>query len=187
MEGLKTPVSVRWEVGKARTEGMGLHAATRVFGRAKNTILNWERRFAALHHILFLSSLAHEFLQVETAGDEASTTVRQHVPPDQSSGWTLCLRDRARRFSWALACGKKDRTLFQRAIQTLDRIARTTQDVRIFTDGERRYGNLLFAICDALVKNGKPGRPKQTLQRGVRFRIQHTGSPSQKTGRKRPT
>ena len=31
MEGLKTPVSVIWQVIKARTEGMGLHAATRTF------------------------------------------------------------------------------------------------------------------------------------------------------------
>ena len=43
MEGLKTPVSVIWQVLKARTEGMGLNAAARTFEKAKNTILAWER------------------------------------------------------------------------------------------------------------------------------------------------
>ena len=43
MAGLKTPVSVIWQVVKARTEGMGLNAAARTFEKAKNTILAWER------------------------------------------------------------------------------------------------------------------------------------------------
>ena len=55
--------------------------------------------------------------------------------------------DRASRFIWELDCGKKDRRLFQKAIKTLDKIARQTHDLSIFTDGERRYGNLLFEIC----------------------------------------
>jgi hypothetical protein len=71
--------------------------------------------------------------------------------------------DRASRFIWALACGKKDRKLLKQAIKTLDKIARQTHDLRIFTDGERRYGHLLFEICYELVKNGQPGRPKKTF------------------------
>jgi hypothetical protein len=43
---LKTPVSVIWQVLKARTEGMGLNTAARTFEKAKNTILAWERTFA---------------------------------------------------------------------------------------------------------------------------------------------
>ena len=46
LEGLKTPVSVIWQVIKARTDGLGLHAATRTFDKAKHTILAWERKFA---------------------------------------------------------------------------------------------------------------------------------------------
>src|SRR2546426_11214832 len=46
MEGLKTPVSVIWQVIKARTEGMGLNAAARTFNKAKNTILAWESKFS---------------------------------------------------------------------------------------------------------------------------------------------
>jgi hypothetical protein len=63
---------------------------------------------------------------------------------------------------------------------------RNTHDLSIFTDGERRYGNLLFAICCALVKNGKPGRPKKTLKRGVHVRMKNKGSQAHKRGRKRP-
>ena len=94
--------------------------------------------------------------------------------------------DRASRFLWAFDCGKKDRKLLKKAIKTLDKIARQTHDLRIFTDGERRYGHLLFEICYALVKNGQPGRPKKTFKRGVHVRIKKKGSQAHKKGPKRP-
>jgi len=171
MEGLKTPVSVIWHVLKARMEGMGFNAAARTFDKAKNTILSWERKFVALHQVLLLYALAHEFLESIIEGDEAYTKVQKNVPPDQSRGWTIWLMDRASRFIWVLDCGKKDRKLFKKAIKTLDKIARQTSNLHIFTDGERRYGNLLFEICHELVNNGKPGRPKKTCKRGVHVRI----------------
>jgi transposase-like protein len=186
MEGLKTPVSVIWQVLKARTEGMGLNAAARTFEKAKNTSLAWERKFRDLHQVLFLYALVHEFLALVIEGDEAYTKVQKNGPPDQSSGWTILLMDRASRFIWELDCGKKDRRLFQKAIKTLDKIARQTHDLSIFTDGERRYGNLLFEICYDLVNNGKPGRPKKTFKRGVHCRIKNKGAQAHKKGRKRP-
>ena len=88
---------------------------------------------------------------------------------------------------WALACGKKDRKLFQKAIKSLDSIARQTHDLSLFTDGERRYGHLLFEIGYELVHNGKPGRPKKTFKRGVHVRMKNKGSQAHKKGRKRPT
>jgi hypothetical protein len=94
--------------------------------------------------------------------------------------------DRASRFIWELDCGKKDRRLFKKAIKILDKIARQTHDLSIFTDGERRYGNLLFAICYELVKDGRPGRPKKTFKKGVHCRIKNKGSQAHKKGRKRP-
>jgi transposase-like protein len=186
MEGLKTPVSVIWQVLKARTEGMGLNAAARTFEKAKNTILAWERKFSDLHRVLFLYALVHEFIELVIEGDEAYTKVQKNVPPDQSPGWTILLMDRASRFIWELDCGKKDRKLFQKAIKSLDSIARHTHDLSIFTDGERRYGNLLFEICHELVKNGKPGRPKKTFKKGVHVRVKNKGSQAHKKGRKRP-
>ena len=186
MEGLKTPVSVIWQVIKARTDGLGLNAATRTFNKAKNTILAWERKFVDLHRVLLLYTLVHEFLAVVIEGDEAYTKVHQNVPPDQSLGWTILLMDRASRFIWALDCGKKDRRLFKKAIKTLNKIVRHTNDLSLFTDGERRYGNLLFEICYELVKNGQPGRPKKTFKRGVHVRIKNKGSQAHKKGHKRP-
>ena len=73
MAGLKTPVSVIWQVVKARTEGMGLNAAARTFEKAKNTILAWESKFVDLHRVLFLYALVHEFLALVIEGDEAYT------------------------------------------------------------------------------------------------------------------
>src|SRR3989441_1057619 len=101
MEGVKTPVSVIWQVLKARTEGMGLNAAARTFEKAKNTILAWESKFAELHQVLFLYAVVHEFLVSVIEGDEAYTKVQKNVPPDQSRGWTILLMDRASRFIWA--------------------------------------------------------------------------------------
>jgi transposase-like protein len=187
LEGLKTPVSVIWQVIKARTDGLGLNAATRTFDKAKNTILAWERKFVDLHRVLFLYTLVHEFLAIVIEGDEAYTKVHQNVSADQSLGWTILLMDRASRFIWALDCGKKDRRLFKKAIKTLNKIVRQTHDLSLFTDGERRYGNLLFEICYELVKNGQPGRPKKTFKRGVHVRIKNKGSQAHKKGPKRPT
>ena len=87
---------------------------------------------------------------------------------------------------WALDCGKKERKLLQKAIKPLDKIARQTHDRRIFTEGERRYGNLLCEIGHALVHNGKPGRPKKTCKRGVHVSSKNKGSQAHKKGRKRP-
>ncbi len=39
LEGLRTPISRIWTVLEARTEGMGLNAATRVFHVGKQTLL----------------------------------------------------------------------------------------------------------------------------------------------------
>ena len=186
MAGVKTPVSVIWLVLKARTEGMGLNAAARTCEKAKNTILAWERKFVDLQQVLFLYALVHEFFAWVLEGDEAYTQVQKNVPPEQSLGWTILLMDRASRFIWALDCGKKERKLFKKAIKTLDKIARQTHDLSLFTDGERRYGTLLFEICHELVKNGKPGRPKKTFKRGVHVRVKNKGAQAHKKGPKRP-
>ncbi len=186
MEGLKTPVSMIWIVIKARTDGMGLNAATRTFEFAKNTILSWERKFSDLHQVLFLYTLIHEIIGLIIEGDEAYTKVHHTVPPHESSGWTILLMDRASRFIWELDCGAKDRKLFKKAIATLEQIVNRTNDLSLLTDGERRYGNLLFEVCYEWVKTGKRGRPKKTRKRGIRLRIKNKGSQAHKKGRKRP-
>ncbi len=186
IEDLKKPLSLVWSVLHARTEGMGVNATARTFRISSNTVRDWEQRCADLKPVLFLYALAHEFLQVVIEGDEAYTKVAKNVPPDQSEGWTLLLMDRANRFIWTLECGKKNRHLFEQAIQTLEQIIQDSEDLTLLTDGERRYGNMLFEICWELIHNGKPGRPKKTLKKGVKVRIKNKGSQAHKKGPKRP-
>ena len=186
LQNLKTPISKIWEVINSRTEGLGLNATARVFRVAKNTIIDWENKFYDLHHTLFIYSISHCFLELVIEGDEFYTKVRKNVPPDESAGWTIVLMERAGRFIWELSCGKKDRSLFRKAVNTIEKLINQTGDLSLLTDGERRYGKILFEICYELIKNGKPGRPRKTLKKGVKVRIKNKGSQSRKRGRKRP-
>jgi hypothetical protein len=94
--------------------------------------------------------------------------------------------DRASRFIWELSCGEKETELFQMAMETLAQVIEQTDDLSLVTDGERRYGNLLFEICQEVVKTGRAGRPPTTLKKGVKVRVKNKGSQSAKRGRKRP-
>ena len=59
-----------------------------------------------------------------------------------------------------------------------------TGSLHLLTNGERRYGNLLFEICHELIRTGRPGRPKKLLPKGVRVRLKNKGS-QKGPGRKR--
>src|SRR5215212_11104067 len=61
-----------------------------------------------------------------------------------------------------------------------------TGDLTLLTDGERRYGSLLFEICSAVLRTGKRGRPKKTLRKGVKVRLKNKGSQRHKRGPKGP-
>jgi len=74
------------------------------------------------------------------------TRVKKNVAPDQSQGWTIVLMDRATRFLWEMHCGRKERKLFKHAMQLLCDVIQQTSDLTLLTDGERRYGSLLFEI-----------------------------------------
>lgn len=185
LQNIRTPISEIWKVLKSRTEGTSLNATCRVFDIAKNTLLDWERKFSSLHHTLLIYSMTHTFIQLVIEGDEFYTKVNKNVPAEQSSGWTIVLMDRASRFIWELSCGKKDRSLFENAIETLAELVVQTKDITLLTDGERRYGKILFEICHELLLTGKPGRPKKTLKKGVTVRVKNKGSQTHKKGRKK--
>ena len=120
------------------------------------------------------------------AGEEGETKGQPPVPPAQALGGTRGLRERASRGMGACDGGQKARRRFQKAMKTLAKIARQTHDLRLFPDGESRYGHLLFEIGNELVNNGKPGRPKKTFKRGVHVRVKNKGAQAHKKGRKRP-
>jgi transposase-like protein len=185
LEGLKSPLSLIINVLKSRSEGMGFNAVCRVFKISKNTLLDWERRFADLQGPLLIYALLHTFLTQLIEGDELYTKVEKNRPQEESEGWTVVLMDRASRFIWALECGKKGRDLFLSAIQTIIDIAAQTGDLTLVTDGERRYSLLLFEVCQELFYSGRRGRPRKVLRRGVRVRLKNKGSQSHRRGRKR--
>ena len=186
IQGIRTPIKEIWKVLNSRADGMSLNATCRIFEIAKNTLLAWERKFISLHHTLLIYSMAQTFIQSVIEGDEFYTKVAKNVPADQSSGWTIVLMDRASRFIWELSCGKKDRLLFEKAIETLSKLVAQTEDITLVTDGERRYGKILFEICHELLLTGKPGRPRKTLKKGVTVKVKNKGSQAHKKGRKKP-
>jgi hypothetical protein len=112
--------------------------------------------------------------------------INSNVCPDESQGWTVVLMDRATRFLWDMHCGRKDRKMFQKAMGLLCQVIQQTGDLTLLTDGERRYGSLLFERCRQALRTGKRGWPKKTLPKGVKVRLKNKGSQRQRRGPKRP-
>jgi hypothetical protein len=185
LAGLRRPLSFIAMVLDALNEGMGINAACRTFHVGKNSIKRWLKRLASVKETLLLYALCHQFLQQLIEGDELYTKVHHNEPPQECEGWTLVLMDRATRFIWELRCGEKERGLFEAAMQTLSQVIEQTEDLTLLTDGERRYGNLLFEICQEVLRTGQPDRPKKVLPQGDKVRTKNKGSQAHKRGRKR--
>src|SRR5438034_9788131 len=94
--------------------------------------------------------------------------------------------DRATRILWEVQCGRQDRAVLQQARRLLCHVIQQTCDLTLVTDGERRCGTLWFEICHQVLRNGKRGRPKKTLRKGVKVRLKNKGAQAHKKGRKRP-
>lgn len=160
-QGLKTNLSRIAEILAARSEGMGFNACCRAFKTGRSTLSNWENKFCKLKDVLLLYALCHNFLEQIIEGDELYTKVFKNKKPKDSEGWTIILMERATRFLWHMECGKPTKRLFKRAISVLEKVVNQSQSLTLITDGERRYGNLLFEICTETIKTGKRGRPKK--------------------------
>src|SRR5215203_1022393 len=76
--------------------------------------------------------------------------------------------------------------MFTKAMRLLCQVIEHTDDLTLLTDGERRYGGLLFALCSPARRNGTRGRPKKTLPNGVKVRLKHKGAQRHRRGPKRP-
>ena len=185
LEGLRRPLSLIITVLDALNDGMGINAVCRTHHVGKNSVHRWLDRFASVKQTLLLYALCHQFIQQLIEGDELYTKVNRNKPPCESEGWTIVLMDRASRFIWELCCGEKDRSLFKSAMEILSQVIEQTEDLSLLTDGERRYGNLLFEICHKVLRTGNPGRPKKVLPKGVKVRVKNKGSQAHKKGRKR--
>jgi transposase-like protein len=185
LEGLRTKVDEIILVIKSLNDGMSINAATRTFGFSKNTIKSWLKRLGSIKETLLLYALCQKFILQFIEGDELYTKVRKNTPAAESEGWTIVLMDRATRFVWDLQCGKKDQELFISAISVLAQLVENSEELVLFSDGERRYGNMLFELCHEIIRTGKRGRPAKTLKKDVVVGVKNKGSQNHKKGPKR--
>ena len=185
MAGIRVAISTIQLALSARAEGLSLNATCRLVHIAKNTLIAWESRFSGLKDTLLIYALIHQFYTLVIEGDEVYTRIGKNVPQDESLGWTIVLMERATRFIWEMQCGRKDRKLFLKALRTMNKLINRSGSISLITDGERRYGNILFEICQELVSTGKKGRPCKTLKEGVKVKIKNKGSQAHKRGPKR--
>jgi transposase-like protein len=79
MARLRTSVQVVSLALNVRTEGMGVRATGRCFGKSHSTILRWEERLAA--QIPQWSPPAPDQGDVTIEGDEVYTRVGENLPP----------------------------------------------------------------------------------------------------------
>ncbi len=186
MENLKTPISKIASAIRLRGEGLSLRATGRVLDSNKSTITKWENRFAAQKATLMLYVFCHQFVSLTFEGDELYTIVGKRTDQFESKGWTAVIMERASRFIVDQRCGKKDTALFKSVMKTVCGYVDNTEDLSFLSDGERRYGNMLFDLCSKVLQTGKRGRPSRTLPKGVRLRVKNKGDQKHKKGRKRP-
>ena len=139
-----------------------------------------------LKKTLLLFALTHLFLLQMIEGDELYTRVHNHIAPDESQGWTIVLMDLATRFLWEMQCPRKKRKFFQKAMRLLCEVIQQTGDLTLLTYGERRYGNLLFALCSEAQRNDKQEHPKKTLPKDVKVLLKNKKSQRHKRDPKQP-
>ena len=186
MAHLKAPISKVASVLRIRSEGMALRATARVFGMHKKTVTGWEERFAEQKAPLMLYAVCHEFISLTFEGDELYTIIGKRGEASDSEGWTAVIMERTSRFIVEQRCGKKDAQMFQSVMNTVAAYIEQSEDVTFLSDGERRYGNILFTLCAEVLRDGKRGRPPKTLPLGVKVRVKNKGSQGSKPGPKRP-
>ncbi|MGB5063517.1 MAG: hypothetical protein WBQ37_07120 [Candidatus Competibacter sp.] len=160
MHGLKTPISQVVTALRLRGEELGPRATARILGTHKNTIAEWERRFAGMKPTLMFYGLCHAFIPLTFEEDEIDTGVGQRVDPVESTGWTAIILERASRFLVEQQCGRKDATLFKKVMRSDASHVQRTQNTTFLSDGERRHSHALFELYAQTVRTGKRGRPR---------------------------
>ena len=132
-----------------------------------------------------LYGLMQHFVSQEVEGDEVYTKVGKNTAPADSQGWMLILMEWGSQFLWEMSFGRKDQRLFEQALELSVEVIGKTRDLTVLTDGGRRYGNILFEICHEALREGKPGRPKKCLPKGVWVRLKNKRC-QKRRGRPRP-
>jgi len=79
MARLRTPATVVAAAINVRTEGLGVRATGRSFGKSHSTIIRWEQRLA--EQVEQWSPPAPDGCDITLEGDEVYTRVGENLPP----------------------------------------------------------------------------------------------------------
>lgn len=142
MARLRTPIEEIERAMKSRSEGLGIRATARVFGKSPSSITLWEECLSG--HLEKWSPPAPSGGSVTIEGDEVYTRVDENLPPSESEGWTIHFLERESRYWLEARAGFKDQELFELGVESAWRWAEPSEFIRWFTDGERRYAKELW-------------------------------------------
>lgn len=76
-------------------------------------------------------------------------------PPSESVGWTIHVIERDSRYWLTAQAGHKDEHLFAKGVKAAWQWAKGCDGIRWFTDGERCYGQHLWALASVYLKAGE--------------------------------
>lgn len=98
------------------------------------------------------------------------------TPPCESEGWTLTFLERTSRYWLVALAGLKDQTLFTQAVLQAWQWFKTCQDIRWFTDGERRYAQELWKVAAVHLSCWVQGSARKVWRRGLEVACKIKGS-----------
>ena len=82
--------------------------------------------------------------------------------------------ERASRFIWHLKCGRKKEKLFLEAMITVAELfEKSKKSLQLFIDGEKRYSQLLFDICNEVLRTAKRGHLSKILPKALVVRLKN--------------
>ncbi|MBW4490085.1 MAG: hypothetical protein KME12_20080 [Trichocoleus desertorum ATA4-8-CV12] len=96
-----------------------------------------------------------------------------------SQGWTIHFIERESRYWVAAQAGKKQTPLFEQGTQSAWDWAKPAQFIRWFTDGERRYGKVLWKLASVYLKSGEVHRAyhhRKVWRQGLEVAMKIKGS-----------
>lgn len=115
MSRLRTSSVIVGAALNVRTEGLGIRATGRSFGKSHSTIMRWEQRLAqqttqwSPPHRMGLMSRSKEM--------KCTLVSARTFPPEASEGWTIQFIERQSRYGITAQAGKKQTQLFELGTQ----------------------------------------------------------------------
>ena len=129
---------------------MGMRASGRVLEKSHVSIMKWEQKMADQAPQWNPSAPAGSDVTIE--GDEVYTRVGENLPPLRVKRVTITFIERGSRYWIEAIAGMKTTDLFKQATSTAWSSAKTSQYIRWFTDGERRYAHQLWKMASVYLK-----------------------------------